>query len=110
MWLFTPFGFFSVVRRNPRDTFLTVRARVEADLDRLRETYMPELGPTLRHLGTDYPVRARIGYEDFARGLAAIVHDIDYSNFKNEVNRKMGPKRANIYHKAWADLLELERE
>ena len=45
MWLFTRFGFFSIVRK-PGDDNLTVRARVAADLDALREQYLPELSAT----------------------------------------------------------------
>jgi hypothetical protein len=37
MWIFTTFGFFSVVQKEPGDEFLTVRARDPKDLDRLRE-------------------------------------------------------------------------
>jgi hypothetical protein len=32
---------------------LTIRTRVKADLDRLRERYLPELGPTQGKAGTD---------------------------------------------------------
>ena len=56
MWLFTTFGFFSVVQKEPGDDFLTVRARDPKDLDRLRER-VPELGPT-ELKGGDYCCRA----------------------------------------------------
>lgn len=42
MWLFTTFGFFSIIEKEKGDV-LTVRARVRADLDRLRECYLPSL-------------------------------------------------------------------
>ena len=51
MWTLTPLGFFSVVRK-PGQTRLTVRARVESDLESLRTRYLPELTPTVAHAGT----------------------------------------------------------
>ena len=40
MWLFTPIGFVSAVRK-PGEQVLTVRARAPGDLENLRDTYMP---------------------------------------------------------------------
>ena len=54
MWLFTSIGFFSVVRKSGEQR-LTVRARSSADLDRLREQFMPELSATSTKGGHDYP-------------------------------------------------------
>lgn len=42
MWLVTIIGFFSIVQK-PGQAGLTIRARVAADLDRLREQYLPTL-------------------------------------------------------------------
>ncbi len=45
MWLFTKFGFFSVVQK-PGEARLTVRARVAADLERLTDSeWMRTDGP-----------------------------------------------------------------
>ncbi|MGY2253445.1 MULTISPECIES: hypothetical protein [Pseudomonas] len=41
MWLFTNFGFFSVVQKDASDD-LTIRSRTKSDLDRLRNHYRPE--------------------------------------------------------------------
>ena len=46
MWLFTNFGFFSVVQK-PGERDLTVRSRLRSDLERLRERYLPTLGPVI---------------------------------------------------------------
>ena len=108
MWLFTTLGFFSVVQK-PKDSFLTVRARVASDLDRLREKYMPELSEAIKGQGSDYPYRATISHEDFARGMEKIVKDIHYGNFKAEVEAKMGSKRESIYLEVWSTLLKLQK-
>ena len=109
MWLFTTIGFFSVVQK-PGDSFLTVRARVASDLDRLREKYMPELSKTMNKQGTDYPYRGTISHEDFAKGMEKVVKAIHYGNFKAEVEAKMGSERERIYHEVWNTLLRLERQ
>jgi hypothetical protein len=60
-------------------------------------------------VGTDYPYRATISHAAFARGLAEIAADINYSNFKDEVAACLGHERAAIYGRVWTTLLRLER-
>ena len=109
MWLFTTIGFFSVVRKDGEPN-LTVRARSSADLDRLRTTFMPELSATTSKKGTDYPYRATINQQAFAKGMALIGESIDYHNFKDEVAEKMGSERAHTYHHVWSALKRIENE
>ena len=109
MWLFTTFGFFSAVQK-PGDDFLTIRGRSAKDLDRLRERYLPSLGPTTNVGGTDYPCRARASHEDLAEAMGAIGRDVKYSNFKGAVSKEMGSERSHTYHNVWTDLLAIERE
>ena len=108
MWLFTIIGFFSVVQK-PGETQLTVRARVAADLDRLRERYLPTLSATVTNAGTDYPFRARASRKAFSEAMARMGEDIDYANFKNEVAKVSGKGRAHIYSGVWTQLLALEQ-
>jgi 8-oxo-dGTP pyrophosphatase MutT (NUDIX family) len=108
MWTMTPIGFFSVVRK-PGDLDLTVRARVSADLDALRDRYLPRLSPTVAHAGTDYPYRARCAPEAWAMALARMALDIDYGNFKSEVSKRQGHARAHAYGKVWSALADLEK-
>lgn len=107
MWVMTSIGFYSVIMKNGTD-YLTVRARVAADLDSLRTQYMPGLSKTISYAGSDYPFRATIAREDYALGLKKLVMDIDYDNFKNEVAKKQGHERADVYADVWVDLLRLE--
>ena len=109
MWLFTNIGFFSVVQKS-QTNFLTIRARVASDLDTLRQKYLPGLSPTTTKGGTDYPYRATISHAEVAAGVAKLGEAINYSNFKNEVAKRMGSGRAHTYSKVWQDLVELESE
>ena len=110
MWLLTPFGFFSIVRK-PGDTAagtLTVRARVRADLEALRAHCLPGLGEIVAHAGTDYPYRARAPRGEVGLGLANVAAGIDYANFKDEVARCQGSARAEVYSGVWSVLFDLE--
>lgn len=105
MWLITPVGFFSIVRK-PGDLAagaLTIRARVRADLEALA-VLMPGLGPIQDKGGTDYPYRARAPREQVAQVFAAMLQDIAYGNFKNEVAARQGRSRAETYGKVWSVL------
>ena len=107
MWLFTAFGFFSIVQKQKGD-MLTIRARVREDLDRLREQYLPSLSSTVAGGGTDYPFRATAGRKAVATAVARIAEDITYSNFKNEVARELGHERAHVYGSVWGVMRGLE--
>lgn len=109
MWLFTSIGFFSVVRKTG-EQHLTVRARCSADLDRLRQRFMPELSSTSTKGGHDYPFRATISQPDFPKGMALLGASIDYDNFKDEVAERMGEERAHLYHHVWSTLRAIENE
>jgi hypothetical protein len=108
MWIFTTFGFFSVVQKKPQDDFLTVRARDPKDLDRLRKN-IPTLGPT-ELKGGDYCCRAKVSRAAFAAGLATIASEISYDNFKNAVHKTMGSRRSRIYHDVWTAALQIQTE
>jgi hypothetical protein len=99
MWLFTTFGFFSIVQRHSSDEYLTVRARDRKDLDRLRK-HVPQLSDTITGGGTDYPYRARVAHAELALALANITRGIRYSNFKNEA-AKIWDKRTHCLHEIW---------
>lgn len=109
MWLFTTFGFYSIVLK-PGEQDLTVRARVAADLDALREKYLPELSAARTIPDTDYPYRATISHQAFARGLAGMGEDIHYSSFKDEINANLGEERGHVYADVWSVLHKLEAE
>ena len=110
MWLLTPFGFFSIVRK-PDDVAqgsLTIRARVRSDLETLRDQALPELGPVCESSNTDYRYRARAPQAAVARAMAQLVETLDYSNFKDEVAKRQGSKRAKLYHDVWRVLHRMQ--
>lgn len=109
MWLFTNFGFFSVVEKSGSG-HLTVRARVRADLDRLRERYLPELGLTQAKGGTDYRWRAMVAHADLAAAMGRIVADLHYPNFKSEVAARQGKARAHRYGEVWEALYDMPED
>src|SRR5690348_1844856 len=106
MWLLTPDGFFSIVQKTDEED-LCVRARDAADLDRLRSRYLPTLNKTLETHGGDYRYRAWVSREALAEVMVAIVRDLDYSNFKNEVARR-DPERAHLYGEVWSVLGQIQ--
>ena len=108
MWIFTTFGFFSIVKKHG-DADLTVRARVAADLDNLR-THVPELTETVATPDQDYPYRATVSAVDLAIGLGEAIQEIDYDNFKAEVARQQGYFRAGMYSQVWMGLHNLPYE
>lgn len=105
MWLFTPFGFFSVVQE-PNETRLCVRTRMLADLNRLRE-YAPTLSAPAHVAGRDYEVRAWCSRAALAGAMGKVIDDINYSNFKNEATARSGRYRAGVYEIVWAVLRQL---
>ena len=112
MWLITPIGFFSVVQK-PGDKqagTLTVRSRVRADLAALKQEFLPGLGPIKESHDTDYRFRAVAPRSEVSAAMACMVDRLDYSNFKSEVAKQQGKQRANLYHKVWDVLYQLQTD
>lgn len=112
MWLVTPIGFFSIVRKpgDEGDGMLTIRARVRADLERLREGFLPGMGEIVAGAGSDYRYRARAPRAEVGAALSRLATGIDYANFKDEVRRRQGPARAASYGEVWDALHGLRDE
>jgi 8-oxo-dGTP pyrophosphatase MutT (NUDIX family) len=100
MWLFTPFGFYSIVRKTPGPE-LTIRGRTLGDLQRLRARFLPSATEPVSQAGTDYPWRMRCTEQALAAAIPALVASIDYANFKDAVAKVTGPARATRYGKVW---------
>lgn len=107
MWIFTTFGFFSVVQK-PGTDYLTLRARARDDLEALRARYLPTLSKTISGGGTYYPFRATVPHDELADAMVEIVRDVTYANFKSQVQHEAGEHRAHVYGRVWTELLALE--
>ncbi len=112
MWLFTTSGFYSIVEKpwDRKTGTLTVRARVAADLDRLRADALPALGPTVESPGADYRFRAQAPREAVALAMARLARDLDYDNFKSAVGRAQGREREHLYHGVWSAATKLQHK
>lgn len=95
MWLFTRYGFFSVVLARqvidghvtgkPDPSRVMIRARQLNHLEMLLKRF-PGLGnpKILETRGTDYRYRAVVPHDAFADVAKTIAAEIDYTNFKSE--------------------------
>jgi len=110
VWLFTPFGFFSVVADRDKANQVIVRARVKGDLENLRTKYLPTLGPTVMLQMRDYPYRGFVSRDDLAAAMPKITQDITYTNFKNEVTKQQGDPRHDLYLRVWGVMKNAEEE
>lgn len=107
MWMMTRYGMYSVVT-NPADPDFEVqiRARDRDDLENLRHRFGALLRPyeIIETPTADYACRIIIPQHEFALLAFYLASDIDYGNFKAEVERT-DPARAAVYHRVWAILL-----
>lgn len=107
MWLLTPRGFYSVVADRDDAEHVLVRTRTRVDLEALRDVLGDiEIQETP---GRDYRWRSSVRRVAWSTALVLLAAEIDYSNFKAEVERRQGPERARLYHEIWAALLALQR-
>lgn len=112
MWLMTPIGFFSIVEK-PEDQkagTLTICSQVHADLERLREFYLPGMSEVVDNGGSDYRYGAKARRAEVSGAVAKIANDIQYANFKDEVVEKQGEARAAFYGRVWEVLSQLPDE
>lgn len=112
MWIQSLIGFFSIVQKGDGDDrygdgYLCVRARARADLEALRDRYLPELSEIADWAASDYRYRAWAPRDAVARAVAQLVQEIDYRNFKHAVWER-NPARERVYEKVWADLYEIQ--
>lgn len=112
MWVITTEGFFSAVASDDNTTDVVVRTRHRGDLAALNNRLMKvgfTAGKVLAYQHSDYPWRVVISKDAWAAYLSDQAQDIDYRNFKNEVTRKQGNARHDIYSRIWGVLLSVEK-
>lgn len=108
MWLFTRYGFFSIVCGDTKDE-IVVRARHGAHLENLQERF-----PTLRGLkifknaGTDYQYRIIVNKRAWKFAAEKMVDEMTWHNFKDEARRyedaevrRQGTGYVRLLHAIW---------
>lgn len=109
MWVFTTFGFFSIVAHRTRPMDVLIRARDRSDLRALVKR-LPKPHPRIHDTpGADYAFRAIVPRDAIGTRLNETAADLNYDNFKNAVSKEQGPRRAHLYHDVWEALLPLQR-
>ncbi len=108
MWLFTTFGFFSIVQKGCGTDEVQVRARRRSDLEALRER-LPGPREIVETPWADYRYRLVVTKRELGRIVAQAIGDIDYPNFKEAVRAGGGDAaRMSAYHRVWGALLGLQ--
>jgi hypothetical protein len=91
MWIFTRYGFFSVVCAKAQDgvtldeSTLMVRARVRGHLERLLQRFPALRCNIVQTKDTDYAYRIIVDKDVWRWLLGELASEIDYGNFKHEV-------------------------
>jgi hypothetical protein len=88
MWLITNRGYFSAVQDKDDPNVIVIRARTDRHLNALMDL-LPEGTKISTDEGraTDYPCRVRVGVEEWLWVAAKLAAEVDYTNFKDSVER-----------------------
>lgn len=120
MWLFLPFGFFSIVSKAPEkplhftysaDNHICIRARDKNDLVNLTNKVLfhihkAQISDIVTDEGTDYQARLWMNRKDFSHFMSIYIETTQISNFKNEVK---SPKHKDVFSSVWRILWKLVR-
>src|ERR1035437_4329963 len=93
MWIFTKYGFYSIVQDEKDKNIYKVRARKKADLQELRNN-VAEISesPIHKDLNADYWFRIFINQQQLKAILIHLANSLDYSNFKDSIFRNESQK------------------
>lgn len=107
MWLFTRYGFFSVVQHKNNPDLVIVRARERRDIKWLENFINEARADIPSHLmatvqetaNSDYRFRIVATREEYQDLLKHLGDELDYTNFKDTVHGD--PVRDNAYTEVW---------
>lgn len=108
MWIFTTAGFASIVQHPDAPDLLVCRTRVAADLDEIRK-FVPAMSQTIATPSRDYPYRSRVARDALAQGMARLVLEIGYVNFKSKI-AVQSLARARLYESVWQVMFNAEQK
>jgi hypothetical protein len=122
MWLFTKYGFYSVVcarqgdgrHGRPVDSDrLMVRCRMRSQLEALQRRFPDLLGDLQIHESpdTDYAYRLFVEKSIWSQVLVGLNEELDFDNFKSAVARCQEPNAAyeQALHEVWSVMHRLQR-
>jgi hypothetical protein len=123
MWLFTRHGFFSAVcTRQGNGRYgrpvdpdrVMVRARLCQHLEALKNRFPDLLGDCEIKVfpGSDYAFRIFVAKPVWAQVLVGLAEEMDYDNFKSEVERFQGSRGdayARSLHNVWSIMYKLQQ-
>jgi acetyl-CoA carboxylase beta subunit len=110
MWLFTKYGFYSIVQDEKDKSIFKVRARKKADLQELQSN-VPEVSDCSIHqdLKADYRFRIFINSNQFQSLMLHLSNSLDYNNFKDSIYRNESQKdKLDCYHQVWDVMYEYQ--
>lgn len=123
MWLFTDFGFFSIVRVRGSSSQLMIRARARRDIETLLQRHEEKMkdrhpeGPNvlpfklpdiIETTDSDYRFRVIVPDSDVGLILLNEVMGIGYDNFKNQVAKTLGRERVGDLHEVWSTMFRVQ--
>lgn len=113
MWLFLPFGFFSIVAHVHDRDHLIVRARARRDLEEFTRRALALHHKLIGHVDDrimtisvtadhDYPFRLLITRGELSDFMADYVErELQQTNFKASVYKHAGVQREALYTRVW---------
>lgn len=108
MWIFTQFGFFSLVQHRAKPETLLVRGRVKSDLVAFAHRCRLPASSVIELDDADYRFRIEVPRAVAAEALEKATGEIDYDNFKDRVAETQGHGRADVYLRVWSDVRRLK--
>lgn len=114
MWIFTKYGFFSVVANRFRPRHVLVRARRREHLQNLVNRF----GKVLDHYKiqetpkSDYRFRIEVPRLTWEDVVAVLAEEITYTNFKDEVVRVAltDPEFVRVLHDVWVKMWDYQNQ
>jgi hypothetical protein len=104
MWIFTEFGFFSIVSHRSKPMISLVRGRVRSDLLAFAARAGVDPCCVFEDAGADYRYRLELPKTKVQRVLSSTVEAMNYDNFKARVEELQGIRREQVYMAIWSHL------
>lgn len=110
MWLFTKYGFYSIVQDENDKNLFKVRARKKEDIEGLqKDVFGISESKIYEDKRADYRYRIFINSEKLTEIMIRLSNSLDYSNFKNSIyQNKVQKDKLDSYHQIWDVMYEYQ--